>query len=120
MKKIIKPAEVEEAAFYSDFTGKVFHFCGPEVTLKLDFNYGSAMDGAYLELHLSDEDIFPILELIKSKLAADSKENLANKLKEREDEFTGALEARDWQACDYLSNSAKLFRDILGVTENCE
>ena len=52
MKKIIKPAEREEAVYYSDFTGKVLNECGPDITLKLDFHYGSKRDGANLELHL--------------------------------------------------------------------
>ena len=80
MKKITKPAEREEAVYYSDFTGKVLNECGPDITLKLDFHYGSKRDGANLELHLSDDDIAPFIDLIKSKISLDLKEYLKKKL----------------------------------------
>jgi len=54
VKKITKPFCREEATYYSDFSGKCFGECGPDITLKLEFGYGSKYDGAAIELHLSD------------------------------------------------------------------
>jgi hypothetical protein len=37
------------------------------VTLTIDFGYGSKLDGLLLELHLDDEDIKDVLDLLKKK-----------------------------------------------------
>lgn len=75
MKKILKPATEEESVTYSDFTGKLL-LGTPEVELDFWFNYGSPFDGSGLHLHLTSEEAAPILELIKSKLSKDKKQEL--------------------------------------------
>ena len=117
MKKITKPAEREEAVYYSDFTGKVLNECGPDVTLNLWFGYGSRRDGAELELHLTDQDVDPIIDLIKTKLSSDIKEQLRKKLNKTEDNFNDSMQMRDWDSCDSTSNSIWLLRELLDLKE---
>jgi hypothetical protein len=65
--KIVKTERVEEEAeYYSDFSGKQLLDYVP-VTLTIDFGYGSIIDGLILELHLDDEDIKDVLDLLKKK-----------------------------------------------------
>ena len=113
MKKITKPAEREEASYYSDFTGKVLGDLGAPVDLKISFNYGSERDGATLSLHLDDKDVKPIIDLIKSKLCINAKKELKNKLKNNEKSFNDSMQFRDWDSCDLLSNDMQLIRDLL-------
>jgi hypothetical protein len=70
MKKILKPAEPEEVMYYSDFTGKPIGTdeYGPQVTLKLEYNYGSKYDTQDIEYHLSDDDVDKLLTWLKSQL----------------------------------------------------
>ena len=76
MKKITKPAEKEEAVYYSDFSGKCFGDFHPHIELIIDFNYGSKYDGSKLRFDLDDKDTEDILALLKSKLSNDSKKAL--------------------------------------------
>ena len=76
MKKVFKPAEREEAIYFSDFTGKSLGEWTAPVNLQINFNYGSERDGASLTLHLDDEDTKPIIDLIKQKLSEDVKAEL--------------------------------------------
>jgi hypothetical protein len=117
MKKIIKPAEREESVYYSDFTGKSFGEGGPDVVLKISFGYGSGRDGAELELHLNDKEVDPIIDLIKSKLSSDFKENFKKKLKTIEENYNDSMQMRDWGSCDYLTNSIWFMRELLDVAE---
>ena len=116
MKKITKPAEREEAVYYSDFTGKLFE-ADPEVELKISFGYGSGRDGAELNLHLNDEDVAPIIDLIKSKLSSDFKDEFKKKLNKMENDYHDTMQMRDWGSCDYLSNSIWFLRELLDIPE---
>lgn len=75
MKKILKPAEREEAIYYSDFSGKLFPSTVP-VTVKIECGYGSEYDGADVELHLSDTGLEKLLEFVRENLCPESKEVL--------------------------------------------
>ena len=68
MKKITKPSQREESVYYSDFSGHLLDQFGPQVELKINFNYGSKYDNSSLELDLTDEEVLPLLKLIASKL----------------------------------------------------
>ena len=120
MKKITKPAEREESVYYSDFSGKVLNECGPDVTLKLSFGYGSKRDGAELELHLNDKDADSIISLIKEKISIDLKKVLKNKLNSLERNFDDSMQMRDWDSTDYLTNSIWFIREILDEAENSD
>ncbi len=74
MKKILKPSELEEAVYYSDFSGKILNE-QPPIEISIDFNYGSKYDGCKLELHLDDEDFDQLLNFLKTKLSEDFKHN---------------------------------------------
>ena len=117
MKKITKPAEREEAVYYSDFTGKTFGSCGAPVDLKINFNYGSDRDGATLSLHLDDKDVKPFIDLIKKKVCSNTKKQLKKALKEREKSFDDSMQFRDWDSCDFISNDIHLLRELLDITE---
>lgn len=117
MKKITKPAEREEAIYYSDFTGKILDECGPDVTLKLQFSYGSKRDGARMELHLNDEDTQPILELIKQKISPDTKEEYKKNLAKKENSYYDSMQSRDWASCDIEINDIWLLRYILDIKD---
>jgi len=74
MKKILKPSELEDAVYYSDFSGKILNE-QPPIEISIDFNYGSKYDGCKLELHLDDEDFDQLLNFLKTKLSEDFKHN---------------------------------------------
>jgi hypothetical protein len=74
MKKILKPLELEDAVYYSDFSGKILNE-QPPIEINIDFNYGSKYDGCKLELHLDDEDFDQLLSFLKTKLSEDFKHN---------------------------------------------
>jgi hypothetical protein len=115
MKKVLKPAEKEEAVYFSDFTGKSFGEWVAPVDLKIDFNYGSNRDGASLTLHLDEEDIKPIIDLIKQKLSEDVKVELRKKLEIYDKDHEDSIQWRDWQACDNLSNNIWFLRELLDI-----
>lgn len=115
MKKILKPAEREEAVYYSDFSGKILSEGCPDVELKLYFNYGSKNDGTELKLHLNDEDAEPIINLIKSKLSENTKHALHEEIKKTEKQFEDSMQFRDWDSCDRLSNNTWFLRKLLDI-----
>ena len=82
MKKVIKPPTQEECVYYTDFLGKP---CNPypSVVLKLLFNYGSRFDGEGLELHLSDDEVYPILKQIAQNLSNNTKKQLKFELHDK-------------------------------------
>ena len=73
MKKIIKPAEDEEAVYFSDFSGRSLGELGPPVELMITFNYGSEQDGDCIQLDLDDNDIQEILRIIKNSVTEEFK-----------------------------------------------
>jgi hypothetical protein len=114
MKKILVPKQLEEATYFSDFTGEPFgDLFHPPVTLKLEFNYGSKYDSSEITLHLSDKDVEPILDLIKSRLNPDVQKILKEAFQENDEELQNAIEARDPRECELRINNNKLFNKLL-------
>ena len=114
MKKIIVPEQKEEVSYFSDFTGEPFdEGYDPPVILKLEFNYGSKYDSSDIALHLSDKDIEPILELIKSKLNPDVQKILKEAFDENDEAFQDALDARDPIECEFRINNNKLIDKLI-------
>jgi hypothetical protein len=79
MKKILKPSKLEEAVYYSDFSGELFKDFVP-ATIKIECDYGSDYDGARIELHLSDKEIEKLLEFLKHNLTPETKEDIKNQV----------------------------------------
>ena len=112
MKKVIIPKTHEQAVYYSDFTGKCFDML-PNVELTIEFNYGSKFDGTSIKLELSDEDIMPIIDLIKSKLSEDYKfklksENFINNINHDD-----AMDSRDFSQAELYSNKLELNKILI-------
>lgn len=116
MKKILKPKQHEEAIYFSDFTGEPFdsHYRHPPVEVKINFNYGSIYDGSEINLHLSDRDMAPILDLISTKLNPDYKKSLEEDIKENTLNYNDAADSRDPIMCDYYISCYNLFKKLLG------
>jgi hypothetical protein len=113
MKKIIKPAQKEEAEAYSDFSGERFDHDIPEVTLKFEFNYGSQFDDSRIEFDLTDNEAKEILDLIKSKLSQKRKELMKKNLKESSTNYEQCMESRDWDGCEYYGSNNLLYKYFL-------
>ena len=79
MKKVLKPAEPEEAIYYSDFSGKIFQDFIP-VTLTIECSYGSKYDESKVEFHLSDKGLEKVLEFLKENLCPETKEKLKREI----------------------------------------
>jgi hypothetical protein len=79
VKKVIKPAEREEAVYYSDFSGALLGE-EPPITLTVSMDYGSIYDGNTLELHLNDDDFANLVKALVPKLTDESKEINQKKL----------------------------------------
>jgi hypothetical protein len=115
MKKILKPKQEEEAAYFSDFTGQPFGgFYHPPVELTLKFNYGSIYDQSEITLHLSDKDIESILNLIQSKLNPDYKKDLEETLNDNNEELNMAMDSRDPTMCEYYISCNDLLKKLIG------
>ena len=118
MKKIIKPAEKEESLYFSDFTGKSLGEYSPPIEIKIEFNYGSSYDGASLNLHLDDQDVKNLMEVIKTNLSSDTKEQLKKVLEKEEVNYENSMQFRDWTSCDYTINTLWFLRDLLDLKED--
>ena len=105
MKKIIKPSQQEESAYYSDFSGYLLDQFGPPVQLKINFNYGSKYDDSTLELDLTDEEVLPLLKLIACKLSEEKRKELLIAAEKIEPLIESAIDARDWQSSDIYYNA---------------
>ncbi len=113
VKKVTKPSRKEEAIYYSDFSGKCFGECGPDITITLEFGYGSKYDGSSLELHLSDEDLNPLIIAIKNNISQDYKKILETELTKMDEHYENSVQARDWFNCETICNSADLIKHLL-------
>jgi hypothetical protein len=76
MKVIKTPKQLEEAEYVCDFTGKSFNNFSAPVEVTFDFNYGSRYDSTRFTLHLDDESVEKILQVIKENLREESKQNI--------------------------------------------
>lgn len=115
MKKILKPAEREEASYYSDFTGKPLDGCGPDVDLKIVFNYGSKYDGSRFTLHLSDEDADQLLKFIANKLSSDCRKEIQKNLQQLDCQHEDAMDSRAWDDCDFIHNNREVYKKLLNL-----
>lgn len=115
MKKITKPAEKEEAVYYSDFSGKCFGEWHPPVEVKIEFNYGSKHDESTISLHLTDEEVKPILDVVKKRASEDYKSFLKHKLDLYDKQYDDSISFRDWSNCDRIANSVDLLKELLDI-----
>jgi hypothetical protein len=115
MKKILKPAEKEEAAYYSDFTGKPLSQYGPEVDIKVSFDYGSKHDGARFTLHLSDEDADHILKFISTKISKDCRKEIQKNLEQLDVQYEDVMDSRAWGECDFIHNNREVYKKLLNL-----
>lgn len=116
MKKIFRPAEKEEAVYFSDFSGKSFGEFDPPVELKISFNYGSKYDGTEVTVDLDDEEIKPILDILKQSISEDFKKTIKNRLDKLENDFEISVQMRDWDSCDRMSDTLLFWREFLGIS----
>ena len=115
MKKIIKPAEREEASYYSDFTGKPLNECGPDVELNMSFSYGSQYDGSRFTIHLSDKDAIEVLAFLASKLSTDCRKDIQRNLEQFDVRYDDAMDSRAWEECDMLHNNRSVLKKLLNL-----
>jgi hypothetical protein len=113
MKKTTKPAQREEAVYYSDFSGKCFGQFDPHIKLTLDFGYGSKYDGSKLSFDLDDNDIEDFLTLLKSKLSNDSKKALKTACMILDDKYEDSVQSRDWDECRIIGNEQDLLEKLI-------
>ena len=113
MKKTTKPAQREEATYYSDFSGKCFGEMGPPIELILDFGYGSKYDGSKLRFDLDDSDIEDILFLLKSKLSNDAKKSLKTMYTILDQKYDDSVQSRDWDDCRFTCNEQDLLKKLI-------
>jgi hypothetical protein len=113
MKKTTRPAQREEAVYYSDFSGKCFGEFDPHIELTLDFGYGSRYDGSKLRLDLDDDDIEDILTLLKSKLSKDAKKALKTACTILDDKLDNSVQSRDWTDCEFVCNEKELLEKLI-------
>jgi carbohydrate-selective porin OprB len=117
MKKILKPAEKEESAYYSDFTGKPLGQFDPTVELKMIFNFGSKYDNSQFNIHLSDEDAEKIIEFISGNLSDDSRKQIQKNLEQLDVYYEDAMDSRAWDECDLLHNNREVYKKLLGLKD---
>jgi hypothetical protein len=115
MKKILKPAEREEVAYYSDFTGKPLDECDPDVELKVAFNYGSKYDGSRITLHLSDKDIEEVLAFLALKLTKECRQEIQKNMEQLDARHEDAMDSRAWEECDIYHNNREVLKKLLGL-----
>lgn len=112
MKKIIKPQTNEEAVYSSDFSGKVFEFT-PPVTLTVDCSYGSKYDGAKFELHLDDNDLQYILDVLRRKLTDDCRKEFKKQNYKFNQSYAEAFDVQGYDECNHISKKLSLVCDLL-------
>jgi len=75
MKHILQPEQIEVARYTSDFLNKEMPHA-PDIEVHIEFSYGSAFDGDSLTLHLTDQEIVPLLETIQANASPEFKKHL--------------------------------------------
>jgi hypothetical protein len=76
MKKVIKPYEMEEAVYYSDFNGTCFKEETPPVELFVQFHANSKFNLASLTFHLSDKEAEEFIKWIDSRITEEKRVSL--------------------------------------------
>jgi hypothetical protein len=112
MKKIIKPAEREEAVYYSDFSGKNLGKYAAPVELKISCGYESKYDGTDIALHLDDKDLEKIINFLKENISNDFKKEISKKINKYDNDYEDSMQMRDWGVCDYILNNLCFFRSL--------
>jgi hypothetical protein len=112
MKKITKPAQREEATYYSDFSGKCFGEVAP-IELKIEFSYGSKYDGSKLSFDLDDKDVEDLLFFLKSKLSNDFKKSLKTMYTILDEKYEDSVDSRDWTDCEFICNEKELIKKLI-------
>ena len=113
MKKIIKPAEREEAVYYSDFSGKNLGKFDAPVELKISCGYESKYDGMDITLHLDDEDLEKIITYLKLNISDDFKEQISKKIDKYDNDYESSMQMRDWDDCDRIINNMSFLKKII-------
>ena len=113
MKKTTKPAQQEEATFYSDFSGKCFGEMHPPVEVILYFGNGSGYDGRKLTFNLDDKEVEDILFLLKSKLSNETKSLLKQRYTELDSKYEDSVQSRDWTDCNFICNETDLLKKLI-------
>ena len=117
MKKIIEPAKREKAVYHSDFSDYQFDECGPNVEVKFSFNYGSKYDRSEITLHLTDDEVECIFDVIKSKITNDYKRQMHELLCNYDKQYNEAADFREWDHCDIIGNNIDLIKHIINYEE---
>ena len=112
MKKTTKPAQREEATYYSDFSGKCFGEISP-IELKIEFGYGSKYDGSNLSFDLDDKDVEDLLFFLKSKLSNDIKKSLKTMYTILDEKYEDSIQSRDWTDCEFICNEKDLLKKLI-------
>lgn len=118
MKKVIKPAEKEDVAYYSDFSGKCFGEWNSPVEIKIEFNNGSVYDDCMIGLHLTDEELKPILDIIKKNISKEYKEFLKHKLKKYNIQYDDSVSFGYLSNRYQITNSINLIKELLDIKNN--
>jgi hypothetical protein len=117
MKKIIKPAEREEAVYYSDFSGKNLGKFAVPVELKISCGYESKYDGMDISFHLDDDDLEKIITYLKSNISNDFKESITKKIDKYDNDYEASMQMRDWDACDNVLNNLCFLRKLVNINK---
>ena len=120
MKKIIKPAEREEAVYYSDFSGKNLGKFDAPVELKISCGYESKYDGMDITFHLDDNDLEKIITYLKSNISNDFKESITKKIDKYDNDYETSMQMRDWDACDNVLNNLSFLRKLVNTNKEIE
>jgi hypothetical protein len=120
MKKIIKPAEREEAVYYSDFSGKNLGKFAVPVELKISCGYESKYDGMDIAFHLDDDDLEKIITYLKENISDDFKESITKKIDKYDNDYENSMQMRDWDNCDYVLNNMGFLRKLLNINKEIE
>jgi hypothetical protein len=115
MKTVTKPAQREEAEYYSDFSGKKIKFPFPPAQITLDFNYGSQYDESKITLDLSNEEAEEVIAFFSKKLSARTRKEFGRRLKTATKNYNDNFQARDWQSVEYYEADIQLLEALLGV-----
>lgn len=111
MKKVIKPAALEQSERYCDFSGEKLEY--ESCSLKIDFGYGSKYDGATLELDLSESAEELLIMFIKANLNPKSINNLKKDKKKLGKCYNDVFDARDWESTEYMQNGIDLLEELI-------
>ncbi len=103
----------ETAKYYSDFSNVEFEDCGSPVSVKFDFGYGSKYDESTFTLHLTDDEVQKLLDVVKLNVSTNYKNKIKEYLQMAEADWNELLQAEDWEFGEQAFNNVCLYREIL-------